>query len=550
MKKIISFAIILSLILLITACNKETTNTNNDQSKNMSSDITQNNNTTSEMNYKVDDSMIASGYVRYDLKEPLKRLTEGIGAQFDTCVIDPYNNKVTEWSVFENAVNISNLQAVRIRFYPEMYERGNDNDDPFSFDYNSKNVDFNSLEMQHLYQLLDLFEKNHINVDLSWYGCRTTFKSEDGRYNGSFLGGTYGDDGINGWMVAPSSKYVSNPVEEYAESVASCLYYLIETKKYTCLYEYSIFPEPEGVISDLNMYKSIALSIDGRLKKLGIREKIKFSGPADYGNNANNLENKYLSLNCGYDKVDSSVYCFRGAMDVRGNTVTPSSNEAMYNFAKEHVDVCEKYGLSWGVAESGTANFITAVTNADTETYDRAMTMTRFFINLTNAGCTNIKYFVFADCSYDGIVNEEGLFRFAKTYYKDSDIDYQAKPIWYAWSLIMRYTDIGSEIYPITNNYSENIDPNICITALRLPDGSWTYVMANISNESKKVAIVNENMNRPEEMKQFRLTASSVPFGEDATIKLIEKQKDIDTSNGIAYVNIPANGIIILSNKK
>ncbi|MFQ7036437.1 MAG: hypothetical protein ACLRTQ_12640 [Candidatus Borkfalkia sp.] len=40
-----------------------------------------------------------------------------------------------------------------------MYERGNGNNDPESFDYDSPNVDFDSIEMNYLYKLLDVFEK-------------------------------------------------------------------------------------------------------------------------------------------------------------------------------------------------------------------------------------------------------------------------------------------------------------------------------------------------------------------------------------------------------
>jgi len=535
MKKfILSFIVLCSFFLLI-GCENSTS-----KKSTMKTEI---------KDLSIKDSDISKGYVRYDLKEPLKRLTEGVGAQFDTCVLDFNNNQVTDWKVYEKAVQLSNLQAVRIRFYPEMYERGNDNDDPNVFDYDSKNVDFNSIEMNYLYKVLDLMEANHVNVDLSWYGCRTTFISEDGKVNGSWLGGIYGQDGVNGWMAAPSSKYVKNPDSEFAESVVACLNYLINVKGYTCIYEYSIFPEPEGVISDMTMYKNIAQKIKKGLQDLNLDTKVKFSGPADYGNNAKNLDDKYLSKNYGYDKVDSSVYCFHGDTTINGTKGTPSTNESMYNFAKAHVEVCDKYNVSWGVAESGTSNFLTAVTNSDTEIYDRAITMTRFFVNLTNAGCTNIKYFIFADCSYDGITNEEGLFRFVKSYYTDSDIDYQAKPIWYAWSLIMRYTDIGSEVYPITTSYENGEDPDVCITALKLPDGSWTYIMANIGSETKKVAICNENMGRPESMQMFKLTAGSTPFGSEATLKIIDKTKDINTSNGVAEVTIPANGIIVLSDK-
>ncbi len=536
MRKKLSYLLLITLSMMTVSCK----NVNENSSSEFSLSSEKEN--TSEITIK-------PGYTRYDLKKPLARKSEGYGAQFDTCIID-INNSSTDWNKIKEAVEISNLQAVRIRFYPEMYERGNDNNDPNYFDYNSENVDFNSKEMQHLYTLLDLFEENNVNVDLSWYGCRTTFHSEDGKYNGSWMGGTYGEKNVTSWMVAPSSEYVLSPDKEFGESVAACLNYLINIKKYTCLYEYSIFPEPEGVIKDMSLYKSIALNIKDNLDKYGLKDKILFSGPADYGNNHINLDELYLNKGYGYDKVDSSVYKFHGEVNKDGKKTIPSENEEMLTFAKNHVEVCEKYNLSWGVAECGTSNFLTPVTNADTELYDRAMTMTRFFINLSNGGCTNIKYFVFADCNYDGTLNEEGMVRYLKQYYDDSEIDYQAKPIWYAWSLIMRYSDIGSTIYPITDDYSNNQDKDVCMVALKLPDNSWTYVMANIGQETKKVAICNSFDLNISSLNQYRLTPASTPFGSEATIKLIEKSKDIETLNGVSYVSIPANGIIVLSNKK
>lgn len=124
---------------------------------------------------------VQAGYTRYDLKDSTRK-TEGFGTQFDTLIVEKQNGgKAEDWQVHVDALETMNLQNVRIRFFPEMYERGNDNDDPNVFDYDSPDVDFNSLEMQHLYSLLDAFEKNGVKVDLSWYGCRTTFASEDGK---------------------------------------------------------------------------------------------------------------------------------------------------------------------------------------------------------------------------------------------------------------------------------------------------------------------------------------------------------------------------------
>ena len=114
----------------------------------------------------------------------------------------------------------------------------------------------------------------------------------------------------------------------------------------------------------------------------------------------------------------------------------------------------------------------------------------------------------------------------------------------------MRYTDIGSEIYPITNNYGEGIDENLCAVALKLPDGSWTYVIANINSETRKIALVNNFDNSIKDMKQFRITGSSLPYGEEATLKIVDQDATIDASNNVCHVKVPANGIIVLSNKK
>ena len=105
--------------------------------------------------------VVADGYTRYDITTPHARKTEGFGTQFDTCIVEKQNAiSDEEWEIQVNALKEMNLQNVRIRFFPEWYERGNDNDDPNVFDYYSKDVDFNSAEMKYLYRILDAFEEN------------------------------------------------------------------------------------------------------------------------------------------------------------------------------------------------------------------------------------------------------------------------------------------------------------------------------------------------------------------------------------------------------
>ncbi len=466
---------------------------------------------------------IQAGYTRLDIRESNGRKTEGFGTQFDTCIVESQNGLTeAEWQIQVDALEKMNLQNVRIRFYPEMYERGNDNDDPNVFDYDSENVDFDSIEMNYLYKLLDVFEKNDVKVDLSWYGCRTTFQSQDGLVTGSWLGGNYGEPGITNWVNPPVR--TDHPNEEFAESVAACLNYLINEKNYTCLYEYSLFPEPEGVIHDMAQYGEICSLVRANLEKYGIRDKILFSGPADYGNNPERYEQTYLS-HYEYEKATSSVYPFNN----------DSQNEEMLAFAQNYTAVCDRYGISWGIAESGTSNFETAVSNSDSDKYERALFMARFMINMVNGGCTNIKYFVFSDCYYDGSLNELGLFRFRHE-------DWKAKPVWYSWSLICRYTDFGSEIYPI-----ESSDPNVCAVAFRLPDGSWSYMAANNSSSNKKIAIVNTRGDAPQTLNVYKLSGSSYP--EDGALELIEKSSEVSNEGGVVHIVLSPNSFVVLSDK-
>ena len=479
----------------------------------------------------ITDEQIAQGYTRYDVTTSLARKTEGFGTQFDTLIVEKENRLTEEeWQLQIDALKEMNLQNVRIRFYPEMYERANDNDDPNTFDYFSKDVDFNSAEMNYLYRLLDVFEEEGVKVDLSWYGCRTTFDSVDGKYDGSWLGGKYGQDGINSWMVAP--RLTENPEEEYAESIAACLKYLYENKGYTCINEISVFPEPEGVVGAGNVSQlfNIINSVKTRLIAMGLKDRVTISGPADYNNNSEVYAQKYLSSGV-FEKGTSSVYPFG----------VDTENAVMLDFAQGYAKVCNEYGISWGVAECGTYNFLTPVTNKDSETYDRALFMAKFFTNMVNGGCTNIKYFVFSDCYYDGALNQLGLFKFRHDGFK-------AKPVWYSWSLLCKYTDIGSEVFPITVDYApKSADDNMAITALKLPDGSWTYVAVNDSEKAKKIAIVNGRVDRPSQMNVFRLTGASIP--EDGALKVIDPTTTVNGVAGVVYLTVPANGFLVVSDK-
>ena len=84
------------------------------------------------------------------------------------------------------------------------------------------------------------------------------------------------------------------------------------------------------------------------------------------------------------------------------------------------------------------------------------------------------------------------------------------------------------------------------MTALKLPDGSWTYVTTNLSATAKKVAIVNGRADRARNMNLYEVKPSTTGGTE---LKVVTAKDSVSTVNGVAEFSIPANGIVVLSSK-
>ena len=480
------------------------------------------------------DVIVPDGNVRLDISDYSSGKTEGYGCQVDTHIFkESCGNFYTDADLKEWLARIDdmNLQSIRTQIFPEWYERGNDNSDYNTFDYNSPNVDFNSIEMQQLYKLLDICEERNIKVDLSFYGCNGFFESQDGLIKGSWLANSYKKN----WITAPKLKDVNgNPFavyEEYAESVNACLNYLLNVKKYTCLYEFSIYPEPNGSFFNENgscvdaEYVKFYKVVYNRLLKDDIVGKIKCTGPGDCANDIDRYKAYINDLRGVYDKNSSSVYMFNN----------DNSNEDMYNYALQNVTACKEVNNTWGVCECGTNRFVDPANQEDTDTYERAIFLARMLINYTNAGCTNIKYWVLNDVNYGGYIMRLGLWKTISE--KDKA---QARPQFYSWSLITKYTDFGSEMYSGTSS-----DADICITAYRLPNGKWTYLIANNGTQLKKVSIVSRHSTSQGQMNVYELSGSTMP----STNRTITSSRKVTMADGVMNVTLRSKSFTVISGK-
>lgn len=474
--------------------------------------------------------VIPDGYTEYAVRQSNGKKTEGYGCQIDTHMYKSYNAlSEEEQQMFYDRIIQMNLQNIRTQVFPEWYERGNDNDDCESFDFDSANVRMDSEEMAQLYRLLDFCEEQGILVDLSFYGCNSIFRSEDGTVTGSWLGAPF----TTNWVTAPrltdENGNAFDGYGEYAETVYALLHYLLNVKGYTCVSEFSIYPEPnlsfvnaEGRILH-SEYVKLCKTVDEKLRKEGIRGKIAFSGPAAAVQTVAGYRIYVDDLGEIFDRFTASTYCFDAE----------DANETFSDFGDALSSMTDELGKTAGVAEFGTKNYIDPANQTDIDTYERALYLARYMICLTNNGITNLKYWVLGDVMYGTYVMRLGLWKFRNE-------NWAARPQYYTWSLITKYTEVGSEIFPIASK-----DGDLCAVAFRLPDGNWTYLIANNGNESKKVSLVNYNEGYPKSMNVYEVRAAIL----DGTCEPIRASAQCQVTGGAINYSVKANSFVVLSTK-
>lgn len=477
--------------------------------------------------------VIPDGYTQLTVDQSSGVKTEGYGAQIDTHIYKAYNAmSEEELQEFYKRVKDMNIQTIRTQVFPEWFERGNDNDDYNSFDYKSANVDMNSIEMQQLYRLLDFCEENSITVDLSVYGCCATYESQDGKIKGSWLGAPY----TKNWITSPKTEDENGNtfagLDEFAESVYGLLNYILEEKEYTCVTEFSIYPEPnlsyvgaDGRV-DYSEYVDLVAKVDAKLKKENLRSKIKFSGPAVALQTVMGLNPYIEDLDDYFDKYTISSYSYDDK----------DSNNTLSDYGAALDNLVSYTGKNYSLAEFGSKNVIDAANQTDIETYERALFLARYMINLSNQNCASMKYWEICDMDYGGFMMNLGLWKFRNN-------GWVARPQYYTWSLITKYTDIGSEIYPITKEVSA--DSDLVAVAFKLPEGKWTYMLCNIGDSTQKISMVNLNDGAPKNMNFYEVRASKC----DGTCAPIAASESISRENGAINVKILPNSFVVLSER-
>lgn len=451
----------------------------------------------------------------------------GFGVEWDPHFWMPYNTKYgtgeADWKIITNRVLELGIDRVRVGWQPVFHEFMNDNNDPATADMDMFYFNENNQELASLKRQLDFCQKNGIKVTLAYWG--PTRQSWIGtKYSGNWWNAPYSDD-------------------EYAENISVLLKYLIVTCKYTVIDEFCSFNEPslgyynaEGRIV-FDEYMNMMRTLAARLSKDGLRNKVRLIASDDsssrmgVGNgNLNGLswfEKSVKALKVTGDVFSSHSYRF---------LVTDSNEDMLFDF-KAYYNALKEYAPDKPLVfhEFGTSNTVDAYHVSDLESYDRALLLPKFAVNLLNAGGAGALYWTMYDqLYYEGIEKEAkmtiGLWGFKTE-------NWRIRKLYHSWGLVTKYTFPGSSIYA-----GQSADPDICVVALKDPKGLTTYLIVNTGKTAKQFTIQTP-ITKLAYFDQYVFDKSKAASTSD---KLTGPEKRIPCSRNVIVGEIGADSFIVL----
>ncbi len=470
------------------------------------------------------------------VSEPTGTKLEAIGVELDPHffsqnVTRDDASKESDWQYVVDRVTKMEIQKFRVMVLPPWYEPVNDNEDPHVTDWSK--FTFESPEMQSLYKVLDLAQEQDMEVCIVIWGCPTGVSLLDPNYahvKRCFMS----DPNKGGWISGPTD------YDEWAESYAALIRYLIEEKGYTCINEITPMNEPDGgPLLTSTEYIEMAKVLDARFKKEGLRDKVRF-------NLSDNTDTRTFYLIDCAENLQNVADIFNSHTYIFGYE-TP--NQEIYDWERNNVEISAGAGKRHLVGEFGSNQTVGATRQRDIDLYARGVLMTRLALNFFNAGAAGISYWSLIDQYYGKDADYQqmqqlGLWKYIKEAYRTDSTyeriqqDYEVRPQYHSYSLLTRFLKPGADIYPL------DLGEDFAIgTAFQNENGKWTYVFANGTNETKHIAINNENVKGKFEV--YRYEESSLPQNDD----LITASETINTRSNKLKVEVRANSMILCRQK-
>lgn len=462
---------------------------------------------------------------------------EAVGAEFDphfyaqNVVGRPGDGaKAEDFSIVDSRVTEMGLQKFRVMVQPQWYEPYNDNDDPFVTDFSA--FRWNTVEMQSLCQVLDLAQKNNMQVCLAIWGCTRHVSMVEKEYADVKACFMKDGDANKNWMCPPEDN------DEFGENFAALVKYLIDEKGYTCVTEITPFNEPGGDIIKPDGYMDVCRALDSHFKRLGVRDKVRF-------NLSDNIDTHQYYLRACAKELKGIADIFNSHTYIFGYE-TP--NRKVMNWERRNVRISKRAGLNHIVGEFGSNQCVGASRQRDIDTYGRGILMARHVLNFFNAGACAVSYWGLIDQYYGYQADYEqmqqlGLWRYVKeayaqdTTYARISCDYECRPQYYAYAMISSNVRPGAEIHPLELGHKYAAG-----TAFRNADGKWVYVFANAESEPLHLAVANDAEGEYEVIRYEKETLPS-----DGS--LIKPEGTLAVSEGRLKVTVAPDSVVLCRQK-
>jgi hypothetical protein len=201
----------------------------------------------------------------------------------------------------------------------------------------------------------------------------------------------------------------------------------------------------------------------------------------------------------------------------------------------------EGSGQPYTQNEFGGNHTVGAYIQTDIDSYGRGVYYSLLASAFLNAGSSGLLHWEFFDQYYNGGPEESSLMKVGL--FKFETEGWLPRPFYHAWGLIMRHTRRGSSVYPMT--FPEG---DISGTALKTPDGAWTYIVTNANKEGKGRLVRIDNRSAES------LTLQRYVYNPETAVtdddRLIGGSGPAVCADGAVYVWVEADTFLVLTDIK
>ena len=479
----------------------------------------------------------SGNYRRCSLQEQTPVTVEAVGAEFDPHfyaqnIVGRPQAGIAEstMDIIADRVTRMGLQKFRVMIQPQWYEPYNDNPDPLDTDFSAYR--WNTVEMQSLCKVLDIAQRNNMQVCLVIWGCTRHVSMVESEYADVKSCFMCDYDACTNWMCPPED------VDEFAENFAALVKYLREVKGYTCINEVTPFNEPGGDIIAPEGYMKVCRALDAHFRRLGVREAVRF-------NLSDNIDTHQYYLEACAEQLQGIADIFNSHTYIFGYE-TP--NDTILAWERNNVAISSRAGLKHLVGEFGSNQCVGSSRQRDIDTYLRGVLMVRLALNFFNAGACGISYWGLLDQYYNYNSDYEqmqqlGLWKSARSeYVQDStysriNADFECRPQYYAYSLLSANIRPGAQVFPI-----ETGSAFAAATAFCNSDGQWVYAVANQEGRPLRLDL------EAREEGEFSVTE----YREDALPSddsLLAPCGEVKAAGGSLKIEVPARSVVFCCQK-